>query len=123
MAGVNKVIIVGNLGRDPELRYTQSGQPVCNLAVATSRRYTNRNQEAVEETEWHRVVVWGYTAEQIMRRPILGVGVNSTEPLDMARPDAERSRKIEGTRYEARTGGHPHSFYLQVLYENEINEN
>ena len=63
MAGVNKVIIVGNLGRDPELRYTQSGQPVCNLAVATSRRYTNRNQEAVEETEWHRVVVWGKQAE------------------------------------------------------------
>ena len=63
MAGVNKVIVVGNLGRDPELRYTQGGSPVCNLAVATSRRYTNRNNETVEETEWHRVVVWGKQAE------------------------------------------------------------
>jgi len=64
MAGVNKAIIVGNLGRDPELRYTQGGQPVCNLAVATSRRYTNnRTNELVEETEWHRIVVWGKQAE------------------------------------------------------------
>ncbi len=63
MAGVNKVIIIGNLGRDPELRYTQGGSAVCQLNIATTRRYTNRTNEQVEETEWHRVVVWGKQAE------------------------------------------------------------
>ena len=63
MAGVNKAIILGHLGRDPELKYLQNGQPVCKLNIATSRRYTNKNNEAVEETEWHRVAVWGKQAE------------------------------------------------------------
>ncbi|MBL9101738.1 MAG: single-stranded DNA-binding protein [Myxococcales bacterium] len=63
MAGVNKAIILGHLGRDPELRYMQSGQPVCRLNIATSRRYMNKNNEAVDETEWHRVTVWGKQAE------------------------------------------------------------
>lgn len=63
MAGVNKVILIGNLGRDPELRYTQSGTAVCQLSVATTRSYTNRNNERVEDTEWHRVVVWGKQGE------------------------------------------------------------
>lgn len=63
MAGVNKVIIVGNLGRDPELRYTQGGTPVAQLSLATTRTYTNRNNERVDDTEWHRVVVWGKQAE------------------------------------------------------------
>lgn len=64
MSGVNKAIIVGNLGRDPELRYTQSGNPVATLNVATSRKYKNKQtDEMVEETEWHRVTVWGKAAE------------------------------------------------------------
>ncbi|MGH1345698.1 MAG: single-stranded DNA-binding protein [Nannocystales bacterium] len=64
MAGVNKAIIVGNLGRDPELRYTQGGSPVCQLSVATTRAYTNKTtNDRVEETEWHRIVVWGKQAE------------------------------------------------------------
>lgn len=65
MAGVNKVILVGNLGRDPELRYTQSGTAVCQLNLATTRTYTKGGPggERVEETEWHRVVVWGKQAE------------------------------------------------------------
>ncbi len=63
MAGVNKAIILGHLGRDPELRYLQSGQPVCKLNIATSRRYTNKANEVVDETEWHRVSVWGKQAE------------------------------------------------------------
>ena len=63
MAGVNKAIILGHLGRDPELRYLQNGQPVCKLNIATSRRYTNKQNESVEETEWHRVSVWGKQAE------------------------------------------------------------
>ncbi|MEM7748989.1 MAG: O-antigen ligase family protein [Pseudomonadota bacterium] len=65
----------------------------------------------------HRVVIWGYTADQITKKPVFGVGVASTEPLDDARPNAERFREVDGTVFHARTGGHPHNFYLQVLYE------
>ena len=64
MAGINKVIIIGNLGRDPELRFTQGGQAVAKLAIATTRKWTNKQtQQTQEETEWHRVTVWGKTAE------------------------------------------------------------
>jgi single-strand DNA-binding protein len=67
MAGVNKVILIGNLGRDPELRYTQGGQPVCTLNLATTRTWQDRNGEKKEETEWHRVTVWGKQAEHCER--------------------------------------------------------
>jgi len=63
MAGVNKAIIVGNLGRDPELKYLENGTAICRLSVATTRRWTNNDGETVEETEWHRVSVWGKQAE------------------------------------------------------------
>lgn len=62
MAGVNKAIIIGNLGRDPEMRHTQGGTAVATLNVATTRKYM-RGQESVEETEWHRITVWGKQAE------------------------------------------------------------
>lgn len=60
---VNKVILLGNLGADPELRYTQSQMPVCTLRVATGERRKNASGEWVEQTEWHSVVAWGKTAE------------------------------------------------------------
>jgi single-strand DNA-binding protein len=63
MASINKVILIGNLGRDPELRYTQSGQAVANFSLATTDRFSNREGERQERTEWHRVTVWGKTAE------------------------------------------------------------
>ena len=64
MAGsVNKVIIVGNLGRDPEVRYMPSGDAVANIAVATSSKYKNKAGEMVEETEWHRISFFGRQAE------------------------------------------------------------
>ncbi len=63
MASVNKVILIGNLGRDPELRYTQSGQAVTNFTMATTDRFSNRSGEREERTEWHRIVAWGRTAE------------------------------------------------------------
>ncbi len=63
MAGVNKVILVGNLGADPEVRYTANGTAVCRLSVATSRRYTDKQGNRQEETAWHRVDVWGKLAE------------------------------------------------------------
>ncbi len=63
MAGVNEVRLIGNLGRDPELRYTQGGTAVATLSIATTRAYSNKDGERKEETEWHRVVVWGKQAE------------------------------------------------------------
>ncbi|NRF69225.1 single-stranded DNA-binding protein [Aquincola sp. S2] len=64
MASVNKVIIVGNLGRDPEVRYTPNGSAVCNLGVATTRNWKNKESgERQEETEWHRVVLFDRLAE------------------------------------------------------------
>ena len=63
MAGVNKAILVGNLGRDPELRQTPNGQAVVNFTLATSESWTDKSGERQERTEWHRIVVWGKTAE------------------------------------------------------------
>ncbi|MAG31427.1 MAG: single-stranded DNA-binding protein [Deltaproteobacteria bacterium] len=63
MAGVNKAILVGNLGRDPELRQTPNGQSVCNFTLATSENWTDKSGERVERTEWHRIVAWGRTGE------------------------------------------------------------
>jgi single-strand DNA-binding protein len=63
MASVNKVILIGNLGRDPELRFVQSGQAVANFTLATNDRWTDREGKPQERTEWHRIVVWGKQAE------------------------------------------------------------
>lgn len=63
MASVNKVILVGNLGRDPEVRYMPSGEPVANITIATSSKYKSKTGEMVEETEWHRVTFFGKLAE------------------------------------------------------------
>jgi single-strand DNA-binding protein len=64
MASVNKVIIIGNLGRDPEVRYAPSGSAICNVAIATSRQWKDKTSgERQEETEWHRVVFYDRLAE------------------------------------------------------------
>ncbi|HYO12321.1 MAG TPA: single-stranded DNA-binding protein [Thermoanaerobaculia bacterium] len=60
---VNKVILIGNLGRDPEVRSTPSGQPVASFTLATSRRWRDKNGQRQEQTEWHNIVVWGKQAE------------------------------------------------------------
>ncbi len=61
--GINKVILVGNLGSDPEIRYTGSGTAVCNFSLATSESYKDRDGNQVENTEWHRIVAWARLAE------------------------------------------------------------
>jgi single-strand DNA-binding protein len=63
MAGLNKVILIGNLGRDPELRYTASGQAVANFTLATTESIPKRDGEREDRTEWHRIVAWGKLAE------------------------------------------------------------
>jgi single-strand DNA-binding protein len=64
MASVNKVILIGNLGRDPEVRYTPNGNAICNVTLATSRNWKDKTSgEKMEETEWHRVVFYDRLAE------------------------------------------------------------
>jgi single-strand DNA-binding protein len=64
MASINKVILIGNLGRDPEVRYTPNGAAICNITIATSRNWKDKNSgEKMEETEWHRVVFYDRLAE------------------------------------------------------------
>ena len=65
MGSVNKVILVGNLGRDAELRYTPGGAAVATLNLATTEVWNDRNNQRQEKTEWHRVVLWGKPAESL----------------------------------------------------------
>ena len=63
MAGVNKVILIGNLGKDPEVRYLDSGVAVANFSLATTENYKNKEGERVSQTEWHNIVLWRGLAE------------------------------------------------------------
>jgi single-strand DNA-binding protein len=63
MARVNKAILIGNLGKDPELRYTPSGTAVANFPLATTSRWKNSSGDFQEKTDWHRIVAWGRQAE------------------------------------------------------------
>jgi single-strand DNA-binding protein len=63
MAGVNKVILIGNLGKDPEVRHLENGRAVANFSIATSETYKNKQGERVTNTEWHNVVLWTPLAE------------------------------------------------------------
>lgn len=63
--GVNKVILIGNLGKDPELKYTQGGTPVASFSLATAERWSDKSGERREKTEWHTVVCWGKLGELV----------------------------------------------------------
>jgi len=63
MSGVNKVILIGNLGKDPEVRYLDNGVAVANLSLATTENYKNKEGERVSQTEWHDIVLWRGLAE------------------------------------------------------------
>ncbi len=71
MAGVNKVILIGNLGADPEVRHLENGSVVANFNIATSETYTNKSGERVDQTEWHRIELWdrlAQIAEQYLKK-------------------------------------------------------
>lgn len=65
--GLNKVMLLGNLGQDPELRVTSGGDAVLNMRLATSESYLDRNKQRQERTEWHTVVIWGKRAEALAK--------------------------------------------------------
>ena len=64
---VNKAILIGNLGRDPELRHTTAGQPVCEFSLATNEKWRDSQGQQHERTEWHRIIVWGKQGENAAR--------------------------------------------------------
>ncbi len=71
MAGVNKVILIGNLGADPEVRHLENGSVVANFNIATSETFTNKSGERVDQTEWHRIELWdrlAQIAEQYLKK-------------------------------------------------------
>jgi len=63
MSSLNKICLIGNLGKDPELKYTQGGKPFCNFSIATSEKWTDANGQDQERTEWHNISVWTKSAE------------------------------------------------------------
>ena len=65
MGSVNKAILVGNLGRDAEMRFTSGGTPVATVSLATTERFNDREGQKKEDTQWHRIVIWGKTAESL----------------------------------------------------------
>jgi single-strand DNA-binding protein len=95
---VNKVILIGNLGKDPEVRYTTGGQAVANLRIATSRSWTDKQSgQKKEETEWHDIEVWGKQAEQCGEylakgRQVYVVGRLKTDAWDDKQTGQKRSR-------------------------------
>ena len=104
MSSVNKVILLGHLGKDPELRYTPSGSAVCNFSIATNEYWIDKSGQKQERTEWHRIVVWNKQAEHCNQylskgRQIYLEGQLQTRSWD----DAETGQKRYSTEIVART--------------------
>jgi single-strand DNA-binding protein len=100
--GLNKVMIIGHLGRDPEMRYTPSGRPVTTFSVATSRTWHSANGERHEETEWFNVVAWGSLAEICHQHLQRGKQVFIEGRLQTRRWEDAEGRKASATELVAR---------------------
>lgn len=100
--GINKVILVGNLGKDPETSYTQSGIARCNFSLATTESYTDKNGERQDNVEWHNITVWGKQAESV------GKYLNKGSKIYL-------EGKIHTSKYEDKDG--------TTRYRTEINAN
>ncbi len=99
--GLNKVMIIGNLGRDPEMRFTPSGRPVTSFTVATSRTWSSPDGERHEETEWFNVVAWGKLAETCKQYLAKGQQVYVEGRLQTRRWEDQEGRKHFSTEIVA----------------------
>lgn len=102
MAGVNKVILLGNLGQDPEVRFLPSGAKVANISIATSESYTNKEGQRVDQTEWHRIELWdglASIAEQYLKKgnQVYIEGKIRSEEYQDKNGNTARSYKIRAT--------------------------
>lgn len=100
-SGLNKVMIIGNLGRDPEMRFTPSGRPVTSFTVATSRSWSSPDGERHEETEWFNVVAWGKLAETCKQYLTKGQQVYVEGRLQTRRWEDQEGRKHFSTEIVA----------------------
>ena len=110
MGSVNKVILVGNLGRDAELRYTPGGAPVATLNLATTEVWNDKGGQKQEKTEWHRVVLWGKSAESLNEYLVKGKQIYVEGRLQTRQWDDKDGNKryttdIRGDRIVLLSGG------------------
>jgi len=101
MASLNKVILIGNLGRDPEVRYTQNGTAVANFTLATNDVWTDKAGGRQERTEWHRIVVWGKQAEIVREHLAKGKQVYVEGTLQTRQWDDREGNKRTTTEVKA----------------------
>ena len=125
MASMNRVVIMGNLGQDPELRYTQSQTPVCTLSVATTDHRTGADGQRQEQTEWHRVVVWSKQAENCAKylakgRSVLVEGRLATRSWEDQKTGQKRyvteiiANNVQFIGGSAQAGARPHDAQLDA---------
>ncbi|HKI46172.1 MAG TPA: single-stranded DNA-binding protein [Balneolales bacterium] len=103
MSSLNKVMIIGHLGIDPEVRYTQNNTAVATLRVATNERYKDNNGEWQENTEWHRVVAWGRLAEYAQQYIKKGTQVYIEGSIQTRSWEDQQGQKRYMTEIKART--------------------
>jgi single-strand DNA-binding protein len=101
MASVNKVILLGNVGQDPEIRYTTSGEPVANFSIATTDQWKDKNGEKQERTEWHRIVAYKKMAE------IIGQYVKKGDPIFI-------EGSIQSNKYKDKEGIERTAFQIRL---------
>ena len=101
MASLNRVMLIGNLGRDPEVRYTQNGSAVANFTLATNEVWTDKGGERQERTEWHRIVVWGKQAEIVREHLTKGKQVYVEGSIQTRQWDDREGNKRQTTEIKA----------------------
>ena len=106
MSSLNKVMLIGRLGQDPEVRYTQSNTAVATLNLATNERYRDSNGEYQDKTEWHRVVAWGRTAEVCQQYLKKGSMIYVEGPLQTREWEDKQGQKRYTTEVEGPTNDH-----------------
>lgn len=114
MSGVNKAIVLGRLGKDPELRESSNNNKVCNFSVATSESWNDKSGQKQERTEWHRIVVWGKLAELCVKYLTKGSQVYVDGRLQTRAYDDKNGQKRYATELIAQN--------IQFLGRNETKE-
>ena len=101
MGSVNKAILVGNLGRDAEMRFTAGGTPVATVSLATTERFTDREGQKREDTQWHRIVIWGKTAESLHEYLTKGKQIYVEGRIQTREWDDKDKNKVKTTEIRA----------------------
>lgn len=101
MGSVNKAILIGNLGRDAEMRFTAGGTPVATVSLATTERFTDREGQKREDTQWHRIVIWGKTAESLHEYLVKGKQIYVEGKIQTREWTNKEGQKVKTTEIRA----------------------